>query len=300
MSEELNWKDWKELDDLHLSKKKDLIYWMLVTQQHLIEEVKEERAAEFEMKRLIHENEELKKERRVERMKFTKETNKLKARIAELEGDDESPEPEEKSKVKVVEAKPGATTKIAAAVEEQGGSVTKVVPAKAPKVKKQKKAKTTPVPEPETTAQEAVGDPPRDERTLSEVPEDEVKGARKHLAEMDEERLTNFINSDDPVPWHLSMAKEELARRKEADAPATPSNGTPKAPKAVPTNISENAQIILDLMTAGEVHEFDNILNSAKELDMDDGDFYMALSELQEAEIVEFPEQGKILLNAEE
>ncbi len=50
---ETKWESWEELNNLPDDKKKDLILWMLTTQDELVNEVEQEHQQEIQMKKLM-------------------------------------------------------------------------------------------------------------------------------------------------------------------------------------------------------------------------------------------------------
>ena len=266
---ETKWESWEDLNNLPDDKKKDLILWMLTTQDELVNEVEQEHQQEIQMKKLMQENEDLRKTLKNERSKATRSQNKLTKQIEEMGGNDSTPAP-------IAEPTP-----IAEAVPE--------TPAPERKKRKARTVKTTSADLP-TLDQVPAEDV--DFRTLNQVPVNEQQPVRAGAAKMTTIKLQQAINSTDLTPWHRQIAEQEIQRREKPEeihttAPAptpTPTNGTAPAP------IVSIKEKILSMMTPGARHSFNDLMAVANQNGISEGDFIGAITELQTEGTVDFPE----------
>ncbi len=268
---ETKWESWEDLNNLPDNKKKDLILWMLTTQDELVNEVEQDHQQEIQMKKLMNENEELRKTLKNERSKATRAQNKLAKQIEELSGNPQTVDmmkDNDSTPAPIAEADPQA-------------------PAPERKKRKARPVKTTPTDLPTAAPIEEDGD----QRTLDQVPVNEQQPVRAGAAKMAAEKLKLAINAPDVVPWHRQIAEQEIQQREKieettmAPAPApTPTNGTAPAPIV---GIKER---VLSMMKPGAKHSFNDLMAVASQNGITEGDFIGAITALQTDGTVDFPE----------
>ena len=269
---ELQWESWEELDNLPQDRKKDLILWMLTTQDDLVAAVEQENQQEIQMKKMESEIEELKKTLKNTRSQATREKNKLLKEIEALKDGEEAPEGE-------------------------------APPVETPTVKKTRKARTVKT-APAAAPPAAPAEGEEDHRTLDQIPVNEQMRARKHASEMTMERLQHAVNDPEMTPWHRQIAEQELQQREVPEeiptatpvpAPAAPTSApAPAAPTPVPTNgatqMGDTKQKILGMMQPGARHSFNDLMNAATQAGIPEDEFVGAITNLQTEKVIDFPE----------
>lgn len=276
---ETKWESWEDLNNLPDDKKKDLILWMLTTQDKIVNEVEQEHQQEIQMKKLMQENEDLRKNLKNERAKATRAQNKLTKQIEEMSGNPGA---------KVVDLMKGNDSTPAPTAEAAPQD-----PAPERKKRKARTVKTTPADLP-TLDQVPAEDV--DFRTLNQVPVNEQQPVRAGAAKMTIIKLQNAINSTDLTPWHRQIAEQEIQRReKPEEIEETPGTIAPApAPTPAPTNgtapIVGIKERILSMMQPGAKHSFNDLMAMASQNGIVEGDFIGAITELNNEGTVDFPE----------
>ncbi|KKN69133.1 hypothetical protein LCGC14_0444220 [marine sediment metagenome] len=273
---ETKWESWEDLNNLPDDKKKDLILWMLTTQDELVNEVEQEHQQEIQMKKLMNENEELRKTLKNERSKATRAQNKLTKQIEEMSGNP-------------------ATEAVDPSNDSTPAPIAEAAPQTPAPERKKRKARTV-----KTTSADLPAAAPTEEdvdfRTLDQVPVNEQQPVRAGAAKMTIIKLQNAINSTDLTPWHRQIAEQEIQRReKPEEIEETPGTTAPApAPTPAPTNgtapLVGIKERVLSMMTPGARHGFNDLMAMANQNGIAENDFIGAITELQTEGTVDFPE----------
>ena len=275
---ETKWESWEDLNNLPDDKKKDLILWMLTTQDELVNEVEQEHQQEIQMKKLMQENEELRKTLKSERSKATRAQNKLAKQIEEMS---ENPQAVDMMKDLDMMKDNDSTPAPIAEADPQA-------PAPERKKRKARPVKTTSADLPAASPTEE----DEDQRTLDQVPVNEQQPIRADAAKMAAIKLQRAINSPDVVPWHRQIAEQEIQQREKIEETTT----TTMAPAPAPAPTNGTAPLVgikervLSMMTPGAIHGFNDLMAMANQNGITEGDFIGAITALQTDGTVDFPE----------